>query len=67
MPIEVVRGVDEVTAWLWPNKPDPVTVRFPVRQWAKVERKAEQVAGGDVGRVLGEIIADDALGGYLEE
>jgi hypothetical protein len=65
LPVEVARGPDEVTLWLWPNKPDPLTVRLSVHEWAKVERKAERVADGDLGRVIGQLLDDD-LGGYLE-
>lgn len=64
VPTEVVRGVDEVTLWLWPNKPDSLTVRFPVHEWALIELKAERVADGDVGRVIGQLLDDD-LGEYL--
>jgi hypothetical protein len=65
VPVKVVRGVDEVTLWMWPDKPDPTTVRFTVHEWAVIERKAERVADGDIGRVIGELLDDD-LGGYLE-
>ena len=59
VPVEYVRGVDEVTLWMWPNSADTVTVRLPLREWAKVERKAERVAGGDVGAVVGTLLEND--------
>lgn len=41
IPMEWVIGAEETTLWLWPDSPDPVTVRFPIRQWAKMEKAAE--------------------------
>lgn len=64
IPIECVRGVEEVTVWLWPNTSDPVTVRFTPHEWAKIERKAERVADGDVEKAIGELLQDD-LSDYL--
>lgn len=63
--VEVVRGPDEVTLWLWPGEPETMTIRFSVHEWAVIERKAEKVADGDVGLVIGQLIEAD-LGGYLE-
>lgn len=62
VPIEVVHGVDEVTVWMWPNSPDPVTVRFSHHEWAKIERKAEQVADGDIEAVVGHLLNEDLEG-----
>jgi hypothetical protein len=62
VPIDAVRGEDEVTVWMWPNDPDPVTIRFTVRKWARIEQKAEREAGGDVERVIGEVLAEDIEG-----
>jgi hypothetical protein len=62
VPIEVVHGADEVTVWMWSNSPDPVTVRFSYHEWAKIERKAEQVAGGDVEAVIGHLLENDLEG-----
>jgi len=59
VPIETVIGVDEVTVWMWPNSPDPVTVRFTLHEWAKIERQAERVADGDVEAVVGHLIEND--------
>lgn len=59
VPIDVVRGVDEVTVWMWTNSPDPVTVRFSFHEWAKIERKAEQVADGDIEAVVGKLLEQD--------
>jgi hypothetical protein len=64
VPVKVVRGVDEVTLWMWPDRPDPTTVRFDVQEWAVIERKAERVADGDVGRVIGQLLDED-LGDHL--
>jgi hypothetical protein len=63
VPIEVVHGADEVTVWMWSDSPDSVTVRFSYHEWARVGRKAERVADGDVGKVLGTLLADDLGGG----
>jgi hypothetical protein len=41
IPMDWVIGAEEVTAWMWTDSPDPVTVRFPLRKWAKIERAAE--------------------------
>jgi len=59
VPIEVVRGVEEVTVWMWPAEPDPLTVRFTHHEWAQIERKAEQVAGGDIELVIGQLLEND--------
>jgi len=65
VPIDFVRGTEEVTAWLWPNTPDPVTVRLPLRQWAKLERTAEKIAEGDMERVVGELLQEEVMSNYL--
>jgi hypothetical protein len=59
IPIESVRGVDTVTVWMWPDSPDPVQFDLSLRQWAKVERRAENVADGDIGRVFGAMIESE--------
>lgn len=61
IPIEYVRGTDEVTLWLWPNEPDTVTVRLEKRAWAKLERKAEKVADGDMSKLIGAVLSEDAM------
>jgi len=65
--MEVVRGYDEVTVWMWPDSPDPVTVRFTVRKWARIERKAQREAGGDVEKVVGTLLEKDLEDGYLSQ
>lgn len=65
VPIEFVRGVEEVTLWMWPNTPDPVTIRFTIHEWAKIERKAEEVADGDLGLAIGTLLEED-LSQYFE-
>lgn len=64
VPVELVRGTDEVTVWLWANSADPVTVRFTYHEWAKIEKEAEKVANGDVGLVVGTLLEND-LSKYL--
>ncbi|RLM32557.1 hypothetical protein DVK01_20950 [Haloarcula sp. Atlit-120R] len=63
--MEFVRGVDEVTVWMWPNSADSVTVRLPLRQWAKLERTAEKTVNGDVERVVGKLLQQDMMSDYL--
>ena len=65
VPIEYVRGVDEVTLWMWPNSADSVTVRLPLRQWAKLERTAKKTANGDVERVVGKLLQQDMMSDFL--
>jgi hypothetical protein len=57
--MEWVIGAEEVTVWMWSDSPDPVTVRFPVRKWAKIERKARDEYGGDVEAFVTRVIAAD--------
>lgn len=59
VPVEWVTGPDEVTAWLWPDAPDPVTVRFPLREWASIERKAEAEYDGDIEAFVTRVITAD--------
>lgn len=61
IPIETVKGVEEVTAWLWPNGPDPVTVRFSYREWARIERHAER-EGISVEELLVRAVFEDRDG-----
>jgi hypothetical protein len=65
IPIDFVRGTEEVTAWLWPNRSDSVTVRLPLRQWAELERTAEEIADGDVERVVAKLLKQDMMSNYL--
>ena len=44
--------------WMWPDDPDPVTVRLPTREWALLERKAEEI-GRDLEVVIGTAVAED--------
>ena len=57
--MEWVTGVDEVTVWLWPETPDPVTVRFSLREWAKIERKARDEYAGDVEAFVTRVVTAD--------
>ncbi|PHQ46280.1 hypothetical protein DJ68_08215 [Halorubrum sp. C3] len=59
IPVDWVRGLDEVTVWFWPDSPDPVTMRFPLRKWARIERKARDEHGGDVDVLLTEVLTAD--------
>jgi hypothetical protein len=59
IPLKIVRGYDEVTVWMWPGSPDPVTVRFSLHEWAKIEWKAERVADGDVEKEFGTLVEKD--------
>lgn len=67
--VEWVIGVDEVTAWFWPESPDPVTVRFSVHEWAKLERKAEAAYNGDIEECVTVALRRDveAIGEDLSE
>lgn len=56
VPMEWVIGADETTLWVWPQSPDPVTVRFPLRKWAKIERAAEVEHGGDVRAYVSRVL-----------
>jgi hypothetical protein len=59
IPMEFVVGTEETTVWLWPDTPDPVTVRFSLRKWAKIERKAEREWNGDIQALISEVVAQD--------
>jgi hypothetical protein len=59
IPIERVEGHNEVTVWLWPNSPEPVTVRFDKSEWREIEKNARKRADGDVERFLTDVILDD--------
>lgn len=59
VPIEWVIGADEVTAWVWPNSADPMTVRFSMREWAQIERKARNEYGGDVEEFVTRVLTAD--------
>jgi hypothetical protein len=39
-----------------------VTVRFSLHEWAKIEWKAERVAGGDIEKVFGTLVEKDLKG-----
>lgn len=52
VPIDYVEGVEDVTVWLWPDDPDPVTVCLPHDDWNRLQRKADEIGDGDVGRVV---------------
>jgi len=56
IPLDWVRGPEEVTVWLWTNTANPYTVRFPLRNWAKIERTAEQHFGGDIQAYVTQVI-----------
>lgn len=59
IPMEWVIGVEETTLWVWPESPEPVTVRFPLRKWAKIERAAEEEYGGDVRAFVTRVLTAD--------
>jgi hypothetical protein len=65
VPIDYVEGVEEVTVWMWPNTPDPLTVRFDLEEWEAIEAKAEEVADGDVEVAIGRALASD-IGQYFD-
>jgi hypothetical protein len=66
IPIEYVIGADEVTLWVWANSPDPVTVRFTHREWARIERKAEEI-GRDIEEVVARLLEKDICENYLAD
>ena len=55
IPIDYVEGVDETTVWLWPNSPDPTTVRFDRDEWVEIEEAAD----GNVEAYISRIIIAD--------
>lgn len=59
IPLEYVEGADETTVWLWPNDPDPVTVRFPRERWEKIQQAAGEE---DLEAYIGRLVADDLDG-----
>jgi hypothetical protein len=59
VPIEWVIGAEEVTAWMWPDSPDPVTIRFSMREWAQIERKARDEYDGDVEAFVTRVVTAD--------
>jgi hypothetical protein len=65
IPLEYVEGVEEVTLWMWPNSPDPLTVTFDLEEWEEIEAKAEEVADGDLEAALGQALSND-LSRYLD-
>jgi len=66
IPIDYVRGIEDVTVWLWPNDPDPVTVRLGYRQFAHLERRARELEGGGLEALLGKLLSEEVAGEYLE-
>jgi len=57
IPLEVVRGADEVTVWLYPDRPRAGdTMRFSVHEWAKIERYAKKETDGDLERAFADMI-----------
>jgi len=64
--IDYVRGIDDVTVWLWPNDPDPVTLQLAYREWAHLERRARELEGGDLEALLGKLLSEEVMGAYLD-
>jgi hypothetical protein len=60
IPLEYVEGVDETTIWLWPDSPDPVTVRVESELWERMQRAA---GDDDLEEYVGQLVADDLEGG----
>ena len=56
IPLEWVEGPDEVTVWMWPDDPDPVTVRFGLEEWARLQTAA---GNEDLEEYVGRKIASD--------
>lgn len=59
IPLEYVEGSDETTLWLWPDGPDPLTVRLPREEWERIEAKAETEYEGDVQAFISRVITAD--------
>jgi hypothetical protein len=59
IPVDWVIGEKEVTAWFWPKSPDSVTVRFPLREWAKIEKKARDEYDGDIEAFVSRVVSAD--------
>jgi hypothetical protein len=56
IPLEYVEGPDETTVWLWPDDPDPVTVRFSLEEWEEVQEAAGEQ---DLEEFLGRVVQED--------
>jgi len=56
VPLDYVVGHQETTVWLWPDTPDPVTVRFDRDEWERI-----QEAAGDesLGQYIGRVVSAD--------
>lgn len=59
IPIEYVEGPTETTVWMWPDAPDPVTVRFPSDEWEKIKEAADAEYGGDVAAFVTRVVNAD--------
>jgi hypothetical protein len=59
IPMEIVVGPDETTVWLFTDRPDPLTVRFEPRMWARIELRAKQEWDGDIQQYISELVIED--------
>ena len=57
--VDWVIGADEVTAWMWSESPDPLTVRFSLHEWAKIEKAARKHCDGDIAAYVTRVITAD--------
>lgn len=57
--MEWVIGADEVTVWLWPETPEPVTVRFSLHEWANIEKAARDEYDGDTEAFVTRVLTAD--------
>lgn len=55
IPMDWVEGAEETTLWLWPDQPDPTTVRFDRGEWEEIEESAD----GDIEAFVSRVITAD--------
>lgn len=56
IPLEYVEGAEEVTVWLWPQDPQPVTMQVSFEKWDALLEKA---GDEDLEEFIGRIVAQD--------
>lgn len=63
IPVEYVEGPEEVTVWLWPNSPDPLTVPVGREEWDDWKARLEESEHDSMEELVGDAVANDVLSG----
>jgi len=57
--MEWAQGAEETTLWMWPNSGDPTTIRFSLREWAQIEKKADREHDGNIQAYITRVLTAD--------